>query len=104
MSDIRSAIKFYGDAGTKPLNVFSDCICDDIPHKLFFEYCHSHSNTLLQFCLKLARGKPRKAACQPTKFDIINDVRLFPTVYHREYSRKCLTLSNQMCRYNSKYI
>ena len=36
--------------------------------------------------------------------DIINDVKLFPTVYHRIYCRKFLTLSNQMSRYKIKCI
>ena len=56
-------------------------------------------NTLLQFCLKLELCKPHKAARHQTKCDIINDVKLFPTVY-----RKLLTLSNQMSCYKIKCI
>ena len=48
-----------------------------------FEYGYPHSNALLQFELKLERCKPHKAACHPTKVDLINDVKLFPTVYHK---------------------
>ena len=40
-----------------------------------------HSNALLQFGLKLERCKPHKAARHPTKGDVIDDVKLFPTVY-----------------------
>ena len=35
---------------------------------------------------------------------VINDVKLFPTVYHRIYCCKFWTLSNQISRYKSKYI
>ena len=35
---------------------------------------------------------------------VINDVKLFPTVYRRMYCRKYLTLSNQTSRYNIKCI
>ena len=38
------------------------------------------------------------------KHVVINDVKLFPTVYRRIYCRKFLTLSNQMSRYKSKRI
>ena len=54
-----------------------------------------HSNAILQFCLKLnvaSRLKPHKAACHPTKCDVIDDVKLFPTVYRRILSQ-ILTLS-----------
>ena len=64
-----------------------------------FEYGYPHSYALLQFELKLERCKPHKAARHPTKCDVINDVKLFPTVYRRIYCRKFLTLSNQTSRY-----
>ena len=69
-----------------------------------FEYGYSHSNALLQFDFKLERCKPHKAAHHPTKGDVIDDVKLFPTVYRRIYCRKFLTLSNQMSRYIRKCI
>ena len=47
-----------------------------------FEYGYTHSNALLQFELKLEHCKPHKAARHPTKSDVINDVKLFSTVYH----------------------
>ena len=47
-----------------------------------FEYGYPHSNALLQFCRKLKRCKPLKAACDLTVCDRINDVKLFPTLYH----------------------
>ena len=47
-----------------------------------FEYGYPHSNALLQFDLKLEHCKPHKAAGHPTKCDVINDVKLFLTVYH----------------------
>ena len=73
------------------------------PNK-FFEYGYPHSNALLQFRLKLESCKPQNVARHLTKCDVINDVKLFPTVYHRIYCRKFLTLSNQAPRYKSKCI
>ena len=52
-----------------------------------FEYGYPQSNALLQFRLKLKRYKPYKTARQPTICDVVNDVKLFPTVYHRIYCR-----------------
>ena len=46
-----------------------------------FEYGYPHSNALLQSRSTLERCKPHKAARHPTKYDVINDVKLFPTVY-----------------------
>ena len=43
-----------------------------------------------------SRIKPRKCARHPTKCDVINDVKLFPTEYPQ-----ILTLSNQKSRYKS---
>ena len=48
--------------------------------------------------------KVHKAARHPTKCDIINDVKLFPTVYLRVYSGKFLMLSNQTLHYKLKCI
>ena len=50
-------------------------------HKWKFWILLSHSNVLLQFCLILEPCKPQKSACHPTKCAVINDVKLFPTVY-----------------------
>ena len=38
----------------------------------------------------------------PKNCDVINDIKLFPTVYCRINCRKFLTLSNQTSRYKSK--
>ena len=69
-----------------------------------FEYGYPHSNALLQFRLKFERCKPHNTASHPTKYDIINDVKLFPAVYRRIYCRKFLTLSNQKSGFKSKCI
>ena len=69
-----------------------------------FEYGYPHSNALLQFRLKNERCKPRNTACHLMKYDVINEVKLFPAVYSRIYCRKFLTLSNQKSRYKSKCI
>ena len=45
-----------------------------------------------------------KAARQQTQCDVINDVKLFPTIYRRIYCRKFLSLSNQTSRYKSNGI
>ena len=47
------------------------------------EYGYPHSNAILLSRLKLERCKPLKDVRHPTKCDVINDVKLFPTVYHR---------------------
>ena len=74
-----------------------------------FEYGYPHSNALLQFRLKLELCKPHNAARHPTNCEVINDVKLFPTVnrttvYCRIYCRKFLMLTNQTSRYKSKCI
>ena len=69
-----------------------------------FEYGYPHSNALLQFDLKLERCKPHRAACHPTEGDVIDDVKLFPTVYRRIYCRKFFMLSNQTSCYKCKCI
>ena len=67
-----------------------------------FEYGYPHPNVLLQSRLKLEHCKLHKAARHPTKCDVINDAKLFPTVYRRIYCRKFLMLSNQTTHYKSK--
>ena len=69
-----------------------------------FEYGYPDSNALLLFRLKLERCEPHKAASYPTKGDVIDDVKLFPTIYPRIYCHKFLTLSNQTSRYKPKCI
>ena len=59
---------------------------------------------ILMFPLKLKHCKSHKAARHPTECYLINDFKLFPTVYHRIYHCKFLTLSNQTSRYKSKCI
>ena len=68
------------------------------------EYGYPHSNALLQFCLKLECYKLQSAACHPWKCDIMNDIKLFPTVYSRIFCGKFLTFYNQISRYKSKCI
>ena len=58
---------------------------------------------ILQFRFELERCKPRKAIRHP-RCDVINDLKQFPTVYHRIYCHKFLKLSNQMSPYKSKFI
>ena len=69
-----------------------------------FEYGYSHSNDLLQFYLNFEHSKPHNAAVHLTECVIINDFKLFLTVYHRIFCRKFLTLSNQTSCYKSKFI
>ena len=69
-----------------------------------FEYGYSHSSALLQFRPRLECWKLHKAACHPRRCDVINDVKLFPTVYCRIYCRKFLTLSDQTSLYIFKCI
>ena len=39
------------------------------------------------FVSKLERCKPHNGARHPTKYGVINDVTLLPTVYHKIYCR-----------------
>ena len=68
-----------------------------------FAYGYPHYNALLHFPRKLEHFNLYKAARHPTKCDVINDIKLFPTVYRR-ICRKFLTLSNQMSCYKSMCI
>ena len=52
-----------------------------------FEYGYPHSNAFLClftvkifFRLESEHYKPHRAACHTTKCDIINDIKLFPTI------------------------
>ena len=77
--------------------MISDRISDNVPPEMkIFIYGYPHFNAHLQFPLKLKHCKLNKAACQPMKCDVINYVKQFPTLYHRIYSPKFLTLSNRM--------
>ena len=75
-------------------NEISDCISDDLPPQMkilnmvipilmhFFSFFYQTG--------ALERYMPHKTACHPRKCYVINDAKLFRTVY-----RKFLTLSNQ---------
>ena len=69
-----------------------------------FEYGYPFSNALLQFPLKLKHCKRHKDVGHPTTYDIINDVKLFRTVYCRIYCHNFSMLSNQTSHYKSKCI
>ena len=82
--------------------MISDCIFDHIPPQIKnFKYGYPHSNALLQF---FAQIEALQAARHPAICDVINDVKLFPTVYRRIYCHKFLMLSNQTSSYKSKCI
>ena len=57
----------------------SDCKSTDIHPQIKTEFGYPHSNSLLQSPLKFERCKQHKAACHPTKCDVINDIKLFWT-------------------------
>ena len=63
-----------------------------------FENGYLHSNALMQFCLKLEGWrKPHKAVHHSTKCDVINDVKLFPTVSQIfDVIQSDVTLQNQV--------
>ena len=52
----------------------------------------------------VSRIKPHKGTCHPTKCDVINDIKLFPTAYRRIYCCKFLMLPNQTSHYKIKCI
>ena len=58
--------------------MISEQISNNIPpHMKILKYGYPHSNASLQFGLEFERYKPQKAACHPTKCDVINEVKLF---------------------------
>ena len=79
-----------------------------------FEYGYDpHSNAPLRlftikslFRLKLEFSKPPNAPCHPMKRDVINDVKLYLTIYRnpRIYSHKFFMLSNLTSGYKSNDI
>ena len=73
--------------GDVVLNMISECISNDIPHQMKILCGYPHSNAFRQSYFKLELCKQHKA--HPMKCDVINDIKLFPTVYPRN-----LTLSN----------
>ena len=88
--------------------MISERISDDIPPQMkilnmvipiLIHFYSLVSNWSGAICIK-----PHKGVRYPTKYDVINDIKLFQTVYHRIYCRKFLTLSNWMSRYKSKCI
>ena len=80
--------------------MISEHISENIPRQM--KNLNFVTPILMQFLqvgLKFERCKPQKAAGHPAICYLINDVRIFPTVYHRIYCRKFLLLSNQTRRY-----
>ena len=68
--------------------IFERISGDTPPQMKILNYGYPHSNAHLQSRLKLERCKLHKTALTPMKCDIINDAKLFLTVYH---CRKFLT-------------
>ena len=88
--------------------MISEHISDDIPPQM--KVLNMVIPILMRFYSLVSnwnvtsRIKPYKGVRHSTKCDVINDVKLFPTVYHRIYCRKFWTLSNQTSHYKSKCI
>ena len=87
--------------------MISDCISDDRPPQMkilnmvipiLMHYCSFVSNW------SVTSGIKRRDSECPTKCDVINNVKLFPTLYRRIYSRKFLRLSSQISFYKFKCI
>ena len=66
--------------------MISDHISDDIPLQMKIlnmdipilkQFCGQDKN-----CSHVEHYMPHKGACHPMKYDVINDIKLFPTVYH----------------------
>ena len=51
------------------------------PNENYEYHGYPHCNALLQLHLKLKCCKPHKVACHARMCDIINDIKLFSTVY-----------------------
>ena len=85
--------------------MISERISDDILPQM--NILNMVISILMHFCsfyLKLERCKPHKVASHPTKCEVFNNFKLFPTVYRRIYCRKFLTLSNQTSCYKINCI
>ena len=88
--------------------MISERISDDIPPQM--KILNMVIPILMRFYILVSnwsaasRIEPYKGVRHPTKCDVINDVKLFPTVYRRINCRKFGTLSNQTSRYKSKCI
>ena len=81
--------------------MISERISADIPPQM--KILNMVIPILMQFC-SFECCKPHNAARHLMKCDVINDVKLLPTVYRRINYRKFLTLSNHKLRYRSKRI
>ena len=64
--------------------MISERISNDIPS----EHGYPHSNALLQSGLKSKSYMLHKTANRQTKCEVINDVKLFQTVYHRIFYQR----------------
>ena len=81
--------------------MISERISDDIPPQM--KILNMVIPILMHFC-SFKRCKQHNAARHLMKCDVINAVKLLPTVYCRIYCRKFLTLSNQKKRYKRNRI
>ena len=82
--------------------MISERISHDIPPQIkILNYGYPHSNAFSAVSSPIGS---LQAARHPTICDVINDVKLFPTVYLRIYCLKFLMLSNQSSRYKIKCI
>ena len=77
----------------KQIGVFGADAFGLLVNLLLYMYVHSKQlrpvilTTLFLGKHKLKHYRPYKAACYPTKFEILNDIKLFPTGYRRKYCR-----------------
>ena len=88
--------------------MISERISDDIPPQM--KILNMVIPILMRFYKLVSnwsvagRIKAHKGVRHPTKCGVINDIKLFPTVYRRIYCLKFLTLSNQTSRCKLKCI
>ena len=75
--------------------MISDRISDDIPPQM---HISNMVIPILMHLCSLISNLAIQGACHPMQCDVINDVKLFPTVYRRINCRRFLTLSNQTSR------
>ena len=71
-------------------------ISDDMPPQM--KILNMVIPILMHFCSFVPNWsvKPHKAAGQPARCDVINDVKLFPTVYRRIYCLKFLVIQSDV--------
>ena len=92
---MRSEVGFYGDALAEQKNIISERISDDIPPQM--KFLNIVIPILMHFWVS-SKIPALQAAEISTTCEVINDIKLLPTVYRMIHCLKLFKLSNQTSR------